>query len=196
MNAWRIAAIAAGFAGLAPFASAQTHRVNRSEDPGLDPPEERGTFAYDPRFFFGMRLGVGIPAGGLGAAPTYGIELGIAQDHGLGLGIHLIGMQNPPAVGAPINVPKADYALGAVMDMRFYIQTVKPLTLYPTLSTGFLAGPSHDTGRNVVLPMLTPGFGARVGLGEGYIAFEFGLAGFFIPFINISGGWEMSHGQR
>ena len=75
--------------------------------------------------------------------------------------------------------------------MRFYFQTVEPLTLYPTFSIGFLAGPAKDTQENVVLPMLSPGFGARVKFGNLYTSFEFGLASFTVPFLNVGLGWEL-----
>jgi hypothetical protein len=151
--------------------------------------KKHGVVGDEPRFFAGLRTGIGAPPAGRGVTPTGGLELGVAAKEGLGLGIHLIGMANPPEV-RPLNIPKAEYGFGAAADLRFYIQTVEPLTLYPTLSIGFLAGPSATGGENAVMPMVNPGFGARVKLGPVYTAFEFGLAGFFIPFVNMSVGWE------
>jgi hypothetical protein len=141
-------------------------------------------------FFGGVRLGVNIPPGGHGVAPTQGFELGVSNKKGFGFGLHIITVQNPPDVPA-LNIPKADWAVGALADLRMYFQTVDPLTLYATLSAGFVAGPGQNGAGNAVLPMLNPGFGARVKPTDStYIAFEFGLAGFYIPFVTMSFGWE------
>jgi len=141
------------------------------------------------RFFVGARGGVAVPAGGDGIAPTGGLELGVAADSGLGIGLHLITMSNPPAAPS-LGIGKAAWGLGAMADFRWYFQTVRPLTLYPTFAVGFAAGPGQLDNKNVVLPMVNPGFGARVRLGQLYFAFEFGAANFSIPFINIGIGWE------
>ncbi len=140
-------------------------------------------------FFVGTRGGVAIPAGGKGVSPTMGIELGVANTEGIGFGLHLMGATNTAAVPG-MNIPSASYAFGAALDMRFYFQTVEPLTLYPTFSVGFMAGPSKEDGTNVVLPMFNPGFGARVKTGNLYTSFEFGLASFTIPFVNVGLGYE------
>jgi hypothetical protein len=141
------------------------------------------------RFFVGARGGVAVPPGGDGMAQTVGMELGVAAEQGVGFGLHLIGMRNPPAVEA-LNIPKTSYALGAAADIRFYFQTVEPLTLYPTLSFGFVGGAGQRDGKNVVLPLINPGFGARMKFDKVYIAFEFGAASFYIPFVNFCIGWE------
>ncbi len=151
---------------------------------------EQNEWERDARFFVGLRSGVGIPPGGIGISPTMGVELGVAAPKGVGFGLHFFGAGNPPAVRA-LNTPPADWAVGAELDMRFYFQTVEPLTLYPTFSVGFMAGPAKETRENVVLPMLNPGFGARVKLGNLYASFEFGLASFTVPFLNCGLGWEL-----
>jgi hypothetical protein len=141
------------------------------------------------RFFVGARTGVGIPPGGNGVAPTLGFEIGVSAPHGFGFGLHLLGMSNPPAIAA-LGIEKANWGVGAMADLRMYFQTVEPLTLYATLAGGFLAGPGQS-GANVVLPLINPGFGARVKFTDSvYVAFEFGAAGFFIPFVNLSVGFE------
>lgn len=148
------------------------------------------------RFFMGARAGVAIPPGGTGVAPTVALELGVSAPKGLGFGLHILGMANPPAI-RQLNIPKADYGIGALADVRMYFQSVEPLTLYATLSGGFVAGPGTTTNTNVVLPLLNPGFGARVKVADtAYVAFEFGMAGFFIPFITLSAGWEPERRQR
>lgn len=145
-------------------------------------------WADSARFFVGARGGLGVPPSGDGLAPTTGVEVGVAADSGLGLGLHFVTTFNPP--DAPtLGIRKAAWAMGAAADLRWYFQTVKPLTLYPTVSVGFLAGPGAD-GRNVVLPMLNPGFGARVRLGNVYTAFEFGLMSFQVPFVALAIGFE------
>lgn len=159
-------------------------------------PAAQDDWATNARFFMGFRGGVAIPPGGTGVAPTVALELGVSAPKGLGFGLHLLGMANPPAI-RQLNIPKADYGLGALADVRMYFQSVDPLTLYATLSGGFVAGPGTDTNTNVVLPLLNPGFGARVKVADtAYVAFEFGMAGFFIPFITLSAGWEPERRQR
>ncbi|HVE86845.1 MAG TPA: hypothetical protein VND93_28510 [Myxococcales bacterium] len=151
--------------------------------------QQQDSWQSDARFFGGVRTGVGIPPGGQGVAPTLGFEMGVSAPHGFGFGLHILGMNNPPGI-PQLGVQKAAWGLGALADLRMYFQTVEPLTLYATLSGGFLAGPS-ETNTNVVLPLINPGFGARVKFNDVmYVSFEFGAAGFFIPFINMSVGWE------
>lgn len=151
-------------------------------------------WADSARFFVGARSGIGVPPSGEGLAPTAGLEVGVAADSGLGLGLHFLTAFNPP--DAPtLGIRKAQWAMGAAADVRWYFQTVKPLTLYPTVSVGFLAGPAMD-GRNVVLPMLNPGFGARVRLGQIYTAFEFGLMSFQVPFVALAFGFEPDRKQE
>lgn len=147
-------------------------------------------WARDARFFAGVRTGVAIPQGARGLAPTLGAEVGVAAKKGLGFGLHFLGAPSTPGVPG-LNIERTDYAFGAALDMRFYIQTIEPATLYPTLAIGFLAGPSTATGQNVVLPVINPGFGTRVKLGNIYTSFEFGFAGFQIPFINFAMGWDL-----
>jgi len=151
-------------------------------------------WAHGARFFVGARTGVAIPPRASGVAPMLGLELGVSAPKGIGFGLHLLGMGNPPEVPS-FGIPKAQWGLGALADVRMYFQSIEPLTLYATVSAGFLAGPGAEgtptAGQNVVLPLLNPGFGARVRLTDTvYTAFEFGLAGFQIPFIALSFGME------
>lgn len=151
---------------------------------------DEGDWSRTAHFFIGGRGGVAVPPGGKGVSPTVGLELGVANTHGIGFGLHLLGSTNTPAVPA-MNIPTATYGLGAAVDMRFYFETVEPLTLYPTLSLGFMAGPAKGDGTNVVLPMINPGFGARLKTANLYTSFEFGLASFLIPFVNLAIGYEL-----
>lgn len=146
-------------------------------------------FAQGATFFGGARAAVAFPPGGEGPAPMMGLELGVAAEKGLGYGLHLFGAGNTPAAPT-FDLPAAPYAFGALVDMRYYLQTVEPLRLYPTLSVGFMAGPAVDTGKNAVLPLVTPGFGARVNMGPVYVSIEIGAASFYIPFMAVSAGWE------
>jgi hypothetical protein len=146
-------------------------------------------WAEHATFFGGGRTAVAFPPGGKGPAPMAGLELGVAADKGFGYGLHVFGAANTPDAPA-FGLPAAPYAFGALVDLRYYLQTVEPLRLYPTLSVGFLAGPAEQTGRNAVLPLINPGFGARVNMGPIYAAIEIGAASFYIPFMAFSVGWE------
>ena len=153
------------------------------------PPAKKDSWSENPTFFVGGRTALAFPPGGNGPAPMAGVELGVAADKGVGYGLHLFGASNTP--GAPtFNLPPSPYAFGALVDVRYYLQTVEPLRLYPTMSLGFMAGPGQDTGKNAVLPLVTPGFGARVNFGPIYTSVEIGAASFYIPFMAVSLGWE------
>ena len=104
------------------------------------------------------------------------------------MGLNVIWMNKPP--GVPVfGIQPADYGFGASVNFRYYIQTIGPLTLYPSMSVGFLAGPGPD-GRNQVLPLFNPGVGAKVKAGPFYCSFDFGLSGFTVPFVGIGLGYE------
>jgi hypothetical protein len=151
--------------------------------------DPRDTWKNNAKFFVGARSGVGFSPGGQGPSPTFGLEVGIANRSGIGFGLHVLGSTNPQALPA-LNIPKAGYVFGGAADLRIYIQTVNPLTLYPSFSLGFLTGPALVGGTNVVLPMFNLGFGARMRFGPVYAALELGLASFHIPFVSIALGYE------
>lgn len=157
--------------------------------PEAEQDEQRDTWADRARFFAGARGGVGFVAGGKGPSPTFGVELGVASTHGFGFGIHLLGSTNNAAVDL-LGIPETSMAFGGEADLRIYIQTVEPLTLYPTMSVGFLSGPSVKDGTNAVLPLVNLGFGGRVRFGSVYGSLEIGLASFHIPYLSISLGIE------
>ena len=54
------------------------------------------TWSDTARFFVGARTGVGVPPGGLGVAPTAGLEVGVSAESGIGFGLHFISVWNPP----------------------------------------------------------------------------------------------------
>lgn len=150
---------------------------------------ESNTWSEDARFFMGFRGGVAVPAGGLGMAPNAGIEIGVHAPRGVGFGLHILGMANPPAIPS-LGIQKTPFAFGAAADIRFYFQTVEPLTLYPTLSFGFVAGTEERSGQNVVIPLINPGFGARMNFDPMYFGFEIGAASFFIPYVTACVGYQ------
>ncbi len=150
---------------------------------------EPDSWANRANFYVGARGGAAIPAGAVGVAGMGGLELGVANSNGFGFGLHALWMNNTPAAPT-FNIPAAAWGLGALADFRYYFATIEPLTIYPTLSIGFLAGPAASGGSNAVLPLLNPGIGARVKLGNFYGAFEFGFASFTIPYVALSFGYE------
>jgi hypothetical protein len=151
--------------------------------------EEPDTWTNRSNFYVGLRGGIAVPAGATSLAPSASLEVGVAPDFGLGFGLHVIWMNNPP--GAPVfGIPEGRYGFGALADLRFNFPTIEPLTLYPSLSLGFLAGPAAADGKNMVLPLINPGFGAKVKFGNFYSSFEFGFAGFTIPFVTLGFGYE------
>lgn len=153
------------------------------ENPDSLPWSERASF------FVGARGGVAAPPGAVGLAPNAGLEFGLAVPQGFGFSMRTLWMDNPP--GAPaLGLRPAAYGFGALADLRYYFRTVEPLTIYPTLAIGFLAGPEVGTNVNAVLPLFNPGVGMKVKAGNFYAAFEFGLSGFTIPFVGLSFGFE------
>ncbi|MBL8924333.1 MAG: hypothetical protein JNJ54_36125 [Myxococcaceae bacterium] len=140
-------------------------------------------------FFVGARGGIAAPPGAVGLAPNAGLEFGLAVPQGFGFSMRTLWMDNPP--GAPVlGLRPASYGFGAIADFRYYFRTVDPLTVYPTLAVGFLAGPEKGTNTNAVLPLFNPGVGMKVKAGNFYGTFEFGLSGFTIPFVGLSLGFE------
>jgi hypothetical protein len=150
---------------------------------------EPNTWGNRSNFYFGARTGVAIPSGATSVAPSVNFELGVVSDNGPGFGLRALFMGAPPAVPF-LNVPATKYGFGAMADLRYSFPTIGPLTLYPTIAVGFLAGPSAATSQNVVLPLLNPGMGARVKLGVLYCSFEFGFAGFTMPYASLGFGYE------
>jgi len=143
------------------------------------------TFAADGRSYFGARAGVAIPPDTVGVAPTFGAEIGLAPESGLGLGLHFIYSPNPPDVSW---VGDASYGFGVEADVRWYLPRAGALQFYPFFSAGFMVGPDELTKENVLLPLVSPGLGTRLDLGPLYASFDFGLAAFVIPFVNFSVG--------
>ena len=134
------------------------------------------TWANRASFFVGARGGIAVPPGAVGLAPNAGIEIGVAVPSGFGFGVRALWMNNPP--GIPLfSLKPAEYGFGALADFRYYIETVDPLIIYPTISVGFIAGPERLTQQNAVLPLLNPAIGVKVKLGNLYGAFEFGVLG-------------------
>jgi hypothetical protein len=147
------------------------------------------TWANRASFFIGARGGVAVPPGAVGLAPNAGIEIGVAVPTGFGFGVRALWMNNPP--GLPLfSLKPAEYGFGALADFRYYIETVDPLIIYPTLSLGFLAGPERISQQNAVLPLINPGVGVKVKFGNLYGAFEFGVSGFTIPFVVFAIGYD------
>jgi hypothetical protein len=170
------------------FCTAALAQSRASHAKLLDTYVEPDTWVNRSNFYFGARGGVAIPSGAHNIAPSAGLEVGVASNFGVGFGLHVLWMDAPP--GAPIlGVGPAQYGFGALSDMRFYIPTIEPLTLYPAMSIGFVAGPDLG-GRNMVLPLFNPGFGAKVKFGNFYGSFEFGFAGFTIPYVTLALGYE------
>jgi hypothetical protein len=147
----------------------------------------RDTWVNRASFFVGMRGGIAIPPGASSLAPNVSIELGIAPSYGFGIGMRAMWMSQPPGVPF-LGLNAGTYGFGAMADLRYYIETIEPLTIYPTVAIGFLAGPDVTTGRNLVLPLFNPGIGAKLKFSNFYVGFEFGVSGFTIPFMAITIG--------
>lgn len=143
------------------------------------------SFPASGRSYFGARTGVAIPANAVGVAPTFGAELGLAPESGLGLGLHLIYSPNPPAVSW---IGDVSYGFGVEADLRWYLPRAGALQFYPYVSAGFMVGPDELTEENLLLPLVSPGLGMQLDLGALYAGFDFGLAAFNIPFVNVSVG--------
>lgn len=139
--------------------------------------------------FVGVRGGIAVPPGAIGLAPNIAIELGVAVPNGFGFGIRAMWMNNPPGVPF-LGLSPAAYGFGALADFRYYIETIEPLTIYPTISVGFLAGPERISQMNSVMPLFNPGLGVKMKFGNVYGAFEFGLSGFTIPFVVFIVGFD------
>src|SRR4051812_17674871 len=122
-------AIAVAVVGLA-FAAAAQPAAKAAVDPSLvEKYSEADTWANRSNFYFGTRGGVVIPQGATGLAELAGLEVGVANDSGIGFGLHALWMNNAPGVPF-LGVPAASWGLGALADLRYYFPTIEPLTLY------------------------------------------------------------------
>lgn len=157
--------------------------------PTIEKEEPVIPWATRSSFFIGARSGLAIPPGSKSIAPSVSIEFGVAPPTGFGIGMRAIWMNSPPSVPF-LGIPDAKFGFGALADFRYYIETVDPLIIYPTIAVGFLAGPDVRTGSNVVLPLFNPGLGAKLKFGNFYFAFEFGVSGLTIPFMGLCVGYE------
>lgn len=147
------------------------------------------TWANRASFFIGARGSLGVPPGALGFAPSLAIELGVAPPTGFGFGLRALYMSNPPGVPF-LGIAPSEYGFGALADFRYYFETVDPLILYPTISAGFLAGPTRGSMQNVAIPLFNLGIGVKLKFGNLLTTFEFGVSGFTIPFLAINVGYE------
>ena len=149
----------------------------------------RDTWVNRASFFVGLRGGLAVPPGASSLAPNVSIEMGIAPTHGFGIGMRAMWMSQPPGVPF-LGINAGNYGFGAMADFRYYVETIEPLTIYPTVAIGFLAGPDALTGRNLVLPLFNPGIGAKLRFSNFYVGFEFGVSGFTIPFMAVTIGFQ------
>lgn len=149
----------------------------------------KDTWANRAGFFVGTRAGLAIPPGANSLAPNLSIEMGVAPSRGFGVGLRAMWMNAPPGVPF-LGLNPGVYGFGAMADFRFYIETIDPLIIYPTIALGFLAGPDALTGKNLVLPLFNPGLGAKLRFGNFYVGFEFGVSGFTIPFMAMTAGYQ------
>lgn len=147
------------------------------------------TWANRASFYVGVRSGLAVPPGATSLAPNLSLEMGVAPSRGFGIGMRAMWMNQPPGVPF-LGLNPGAYGFGAMADLRVYFETIEPLTIYPTLAIGFLAGPDAVTGRNLVLPVFNPGLGAKLRFGSFYAGFEFGLSGFTIPFMALTLGFQ------
>ncbi len=169
---------------------AETVAVVEPPPPDLDP--ETGlpnTWSNRSGIYVGVHGGLAFPPAAVGLAPSVSLELGVAPSHGFGFGVRALWMSGPPGVPF-LGLKPASYGLGALADFRYYIETIDPLIIYPTVALGFLAGPERLTQQNAAMPLLNLGVGAKVKFGNVYASFEFGVSGFTIPYVALSLGYE------
>ncbi len=140
-------------------------------------------------FYVGMRGGLAFPPGAVGLAPSGALEIGVAPPRGFGFGVRALFMSQPPGVPF-LDLKPAAYGFGALADFRYYFDPIEPMVIYPTIAVGFLAGPERMSLKNSALPLFNPGVGVKVKFGNIYGSFEFGLAGFTIPFVAVSVGYD------
>jgi len=133
-----------------------------------------------------VRGGLAIPPGAFGFAPTAGIEFGVMAAQGMGYGITLLGAFATPSFSA---FPSQPFAFGLTGNLRYDLQVVPALSFAPMLSLGFLSG-RGASGTNASIPLITPALGVRWKPADMYVAFDFGLADFFIPYMNITLGFH------
>jgi len=155
----------------------------------ISPSTDAKIYSEDPRLFVGLKSAAIVPPGGTGPGVLSGFEIGIAAKQGFGFGVNIFGGVNNPAAPT-LGLPRSGFAFGGTADIRYFLQTVGPLSVYPILSVGFLTAQTSSI-KNTVIPLVNPGVGARVQiLDELYTSLEVGASNFHIPYMAVSLGWS------
>lgn len=145
-------------------------------------------------YYIGARGGVAVPIDGRGLAWPVSLEAGLEFPSDVSLGLRMTFQVDPPDV---MGIASPDYALGPVIDGRYFYRATRNVDLYPTVGLGFLFGVADD-GENVVLPVATGGVGARMRLGGSpiYIAPEVGVTNFMVPYMGLAIGHSVPPRMR
>lgn len=139
-------------------------------------------------YYVGGRGGVSIPINSKGLAFPVSVEAGTQFPTNLSLGMRLTFQSDPPEVLGRESPP---WALGPVVDVRYFYPTSPNIDIYGDVGFGFLFGVSERDGSNMVMPVATTGVGARLTPGSApiYVAPEVGVTNFIIPYMGVAVGY-------
>lgn len=173
---------------LAPAALAQeTTSVTREPAEPEYPLGEAG-------YYVGGRGGVSVPMGARGLAFPVSLEAGVQFPGNVTLGVRMTFQDDPPEV---FGMATPEWAVGPVVDGRYYYRATSHVELYPTGGLGFVFG-VNAAGENVVLPVATAGLGVRMQLGDSraYVSPEVGVTNFIVPYMGLALGYAVGPGER
>jgi hypothetical protein len=143
------------------------------------PPDPNG-------YYLGGRSGVAVPIGTVGLAFPTSLEAGIHFPSNMSVGLRFTFQQDPPEMFGY----DAPWAVGPLIDGRKFFRINQNIELYGDLALGFIFGVDEPSGRNAVMPIGSAGIGARVMPGDSkvYIAPEFGVTSFTVPYMGLALG--------
>lgn len=142
----------------------------------------------DPNgYYVGARGGVSVPINAEGLAFPLSAEAGIHFPSDLSLGLRFTYQQDPPQV---FDYGYAPWAVGPLVEGRYMYPVNPKIELYGSVAGGFIFGIEEDTDKNIVMPILSGGAGARITPGGSrlYIATELGLTNFVVPYMGMALG--------
>jgi hypothetical protein len=109
------------------------------------------------------RSAVAVPANASDDVVSHGGGVGVYLDEKNSMGLRVIYMADPPSNPLATHTPDVPSAWGPVIDWQYYFQPQRNFSFFTQSSLGYVYGvPTSENEKNVILPILEFGFGARL----------------------------------
>jgi len=152
------------------------------------------TSSEAPMYISG-RSAVAVPANANKDVVSHGGGVGVFLNDKNSMGLRVIYMADPPDNPLATSTPEIPNAWGPVVDWQYYFQPDRNFSFFTQSSIGYVYGvPSNENEKNVILPILEFGFGARLSRktsngGRIYLSPELGFVpGAMAPYSAVSLG--------